>query len=346
MPAKFLPALGFALALGLVVGATVALRWTGPGLPSPLAPGSAAASAAVAVRDYDDPRDITVQVTSGRSSSAPAPRSGVVTRYDCLPGGAMASGASALSLDGDPVIALHTATPLWRDLASGTRGPDAQALNDELVRLGYTDQTGDTVTWATLQAFRALARAVGSSAASADGIPRTAFVFLPQASAAVAECTTNLGAPVAEGASLWTYAEPVLQAGIGPPPPDWMPGTRVVQVDGVRLPLADDGTIAPDAAGQLAALPSFQAATATGGRRQISAKAVLAQPTAVAAVPPSALFGIAGSSACVVADGVVTTVQIVGSQLGVSFVLGAGLTGDAVTVNLTPTAGTECPPSP
>ena len=62
----------------------------------------------------------------------------------------LASGKGAYKVNDRVVVALNTATPLYRDLKTGDKGDDVLALNNELSRLGYNSVAGsDTYWWAT-----------------------------------------------------------------------------------------------------------------------------------------------------------------------------------------------------
>ena len=46
----------------------------------------------------------------------------------------LTSGKTAMKVNGVSVVALATATPMYRDLATGDKGDDVLALNNELAR--------------------------------------------------------------------------------------------------------------------------------------------------------------------------------------------------------------------
>lgn len=84
--------------------------------------------------------DITLQATDGEQ---------VVTRVEVSQGDVVKSGQMLALVSGRPVIAVRTEFPLYRDLAVGDSGDDAQELNSMLSNLGKASAGSDTFTQAT-----------------------------------------------------------------------------------------------------------------------------------------------------------------------------------------------------
>ncbi|ADG73022.1 conserved hypothetical protein [Cellulomonas flavigena DSM 20109] len=332
-----------ALGAGLGVGVWLAR----PPVPTALENGGTLSVSPVGERAWDDARTVTLTVTSQAEQSLTSLLSGRVTSSSCSPGAAVTSGTSVMGVDGAGLLALATSVPLWRDLTTGDKGADAAALNAELTRLGHAAPHSDRVTRATVAAYRALAAAAGT-AAPTDGVVRAASVmWLPAPSITVATCPVRTGDVVAQGDPLVTlHAGQV--ATIGALPADALAGDRVLVVDGERVPVGTDGQVTEtEALAAVLASSAYAGATPDDqGTRQLSLTWALRDPASVRVVPPSAVAGAGAGSTCLVAtDGTPLPVQVVGSELGQTFVLPAG-DGDPpvlpAQVQAAPAATTTC----
>ena len=230
---------------------------------------------------------------------------------------------------------LHTDVPPWRDLASGTNGDDAAALNAELRRLGGEAPDSDIVTWWTLVAFDRIAHEAGieeSDAAVKGSITRDMFVWLPTVADAINQCNTFVGQQVAQGDTLFTTTARVESAAPSTLPTDLTQGTRSIQVGSGQFEVNPDGT-GFDSTDLLSAIQSsneyLNADRQSGGTEGTGATTTtlsvsytwkLQTPVEAFSIPPSAVYNQQSSSACVVSDGKPSQVNVIASRLGFAIV--------------------------
>ncbi len=310
----------------LVGGSTTATVWVlrAP-RPDALADAEPLTSVPVEPYAFADPRTVRVAVTTGEPQPLVTQASGTVTASGCLAGGTLDSGARVLEVDGAPVVGLATSVPLWRDLAAGDRGEDVRAVQDELTRLGLAPGTSGRVDRATVVALRTFARDRGVAVTSGGPVlPIAAVVWLPGTSVEVATCDVVRGGAVAAGDQVAEVAAPVVRA-VATLPPGLVPGPRTLTVDGTVVQLGDDGEVqGADALAALAGTESHRAAREVE-ESGFSGMLALRDPLTVVAVPTAAVYGEDASGlACLLADGVERTVQVVSSELGQTLVTMAG----------------------
>ena len=114
-------------------------------------------TAPASVQEYSGSQQVTVVPTISTERNLLGNANGIVTADWSADG--LASGKGAYKVNDRVVVALNTATPLYRDLKTGDKGDDVLALNNELSRLGYnsvavavdewTATTGSMVTGGT-----------------------------------------------------------------------------------------------------------------------------------------------------------------------------------------------------
>ncbi|WP_410535909.1 peptidoglycan-binding protein [Streptomyces sp. KL2] len=73
----------------------------------------------------------------------------VVTAAPLRPGARLAEGAVVLEIAGEPVFAVVTDFPMYRDITAGMSGPDVREVQAVLARLGYTVPRGGVFDQAT-----------------------------------------------------------------------------------------------------------------------------------------------------------------------------------------------------
>ena len=157
----------------------------------------------------------------GADSSTGSP---TATLTELLPIGSTAVRGSVLyRADDEPIVALLAATPLFRDLTTGVDGPDVQALEENLVALGYgsgldVDEDFDSATAAAVKAWE---EDLGRT--SADGVVTVGEVVILE------EATAVLGHEVAVG-DLLESGDAVLELGAE---------SRVVETDVAAEDAAD-----------------------------------------------------------------------------------------------------------
>jgi hypothetical protein len=196
--------LALALLAALSGGVAVGTVLTTPGTPEVLAAGPTVTEVPVTTRAYDDRRNLALRVTAGAAREVTVRAGGLVTSSTCSPGGTLTSGGTTVTLDGVPLLDLHTAVPLWRGLSVGDRGPDVAALHAALRALGREAPADDRVTATTLRSFHAATTAVGAPAPAStrDPVDPTRVVWLPEPTVTVGTCAAEIGADVVAGDAL------------------------------------------------------------------------------------------------------------------------------------------------
>jgi len=276
---------------------------------------------------FDDVRSVRLAVSGGATTHLVASAAGKITAFDCAMNATMRSGDTALSLDGTPLLAVATLSPLWRDLTIDTRGDDVRAFQNELSRLGYPVQADGAMGNATLQAaVNAFAR-IGVRLPP-NMVPLSSLMWIPAAEAQISTCDVAVGADVQPGASLATFTRTSAKVTIMDLPKDLLPGARVIRSGASRFPVAADGQVeVPD----VAALGiTSDSESADGHPKPVEAELVLAEPLPVAIVAPGALYDVQGKDACVAEKGVPHRVRVLGSRLGEALVDFVGRTNPSI----------------
>ncbi|MCM6763173.1 hypothetical protein NB037_12165 [Rathayibacter sp. ZW T2_19] len=310
--------LAFAL---LAAGATTALLLLAPTVPASLRSADDPLTVPVSYQDFADPRPVELTFTRAPDISVVARASGVVTAYSCRSGAALESGGSPLSIDGAPLLALATSTPLWRDLAIGDSGDDVRALQRELVRLGAPLVADGTLGAGSIQAIERRLEKASGRAEQLSTVPLARLLWLPGPSVVAASCEVSLGGRVDGAVPIAVVAGSVASASIVAVPSGMLDGERRLVVDDAVLVPTPEGRI--DSEQELhafASTPSARTALATEGGSTVPGQYVLAAPVRVGIVPPSALAGADGGTACVLTDGGPVRVHVVDSELGRSSV--------------------------
>lgn len=341
------PVIGLAsllAAAGAAVTAVVALPVEPPASLSTATP---VGTVAVTERTDADERQVQLLLDTGAPGAVVTSRAGVVTASTCAAGGALRSGAEVVRIDGVPVLALASTTPLWRDLSEGDRGDDVRGVQQELARLGSRIAVDGVVGPATVRAVRELLVAQGSARSAAapdDVIERAAFAWIPAPEVTVTACDAVVGATIGTDGVLATLPAELRGARLEQLPVDAVPGTRQVRVGQATAPVDDRGVVTDQAAlDALRTQPEYAAVLAsTDGAPSVPATWSLVEPLRVLVVPPSALWDVRDGSACVrPVPGAPTLVEVVGSELGQSFVrLPSG--GRLTQVRSEPDGGRPC----
>lgn len=303
---------GLALASAGVAAGAVLL---GGGTPSSAAEPTGARVAPVSVETYDGLRRTTVTPRLAEPTTLTLGAAGRVRASSCAPGATIASGTSPLLLDDRPVLALATATPLWRDLDVGSRGPDVAEVQAELARLGHAVAVDGVYGAGTRAAVRTLLAGLGAQRPS-GALVMADVVWLPAPEVTVAACEVAVGDQFAGGAVATVGGGlQALELG-GRDPVDGL----VARYGEATAPVNPDRTVTdPAFLAAVAASPELDWAREEGAGT-FELELALAEPVEVAVVPPAALFGLAGADGCIAADGAVLPVRVVASAVGQSLV--------------------------
>jgi hypothetical protein len=253
--------------------------------PSSLSSPPVLESIEVTYREFDDAHAVQVALTLGSETSLVVPVGGIMTAFDCAPGSVVDSGSAPLRIDGQPLVAIGTKTPVWRDLPVDAAGEDARDLNDELARLGYTVPPGNAVTETTLAAVTSLFKDAGVAPPADKTIPAARVVWIPSESAHVAACQAAVGQRVEAGQPIASLQRTLIAAQVGLPEGS-LEGDRVVQVEGETIPIDAQGGVAPEGLTAIAATDAYRLALLTSpDAPSLGARIVLTTPVNVAVVP-------------------------------------------------------------
>lgn len=296
-------------------GAAAALAM-GSATPRTLAEAPESVAVPVSTSPFSDDRPVQLVVDVVPDIPLSATGSGRITSIDCSPGGRWESGKVSMAVDGLSVVALATATPLWRDLAVGDRGDDVAALEQELSRLGSDLRVDGVVTRATVSAVAGLL----GPGEDTGTISSSRILWIPHPTTELASCTVFPGSPLAAG-EVVAFARQIPVVAFAELPTGLVAGSRVLRVEGTDIPLLEDGALDAAAGSAITGTSAYRAALAEGGPRfELAALLVLAEPALVASVPPAAIYGLDGRNGCVLAPAGALPVTVVGSQLGKTYV--------------------------
>lgn len=314
------------IATGMGIGWAITVFST----PATLLEPAPVTMAPVRSQQFADPRSVELDLTRAPDQHLLTQRPGMLTASDCRVGSPIVSGSATIAVDGRPLLDLHLTTPLWRSLSVGIRGADAEAVNNELSRLGRP-ASGNTVTTTTMRHLNELRAAAGLPTSTT--ISPADIVWLPTPTAVPASCTA-IGTTLAPGDQL-AGLPAALSAARWTPPADAVPGVRIAIVDGERLALAEDGTLADAELTVLMQTPSYRGLAADREQAQsgLPARVELAEPIEVSLLPAAAIGQVNGQDACIVTPDGNSKVRIVGSELGRTFVTTEGPAPTEVSID-------------
>jgi peptidoglycan hydrolase-like protein with peptidoglycan-binding domain len=313
-----------AAAIGAIAVAVAAyLVWSGLKTPPSLAGPAPVTDLPVTAQPVDDARDVQLAPVEGDPIQLESPVAGRVTSLDCERGQTWAPGGSNLAIDGQALVNLDTSVPLWRDIEPGAKGADVEALQAALTSLGFDLTATGRFDLATRQAVAELLKRNGRQPADGGTLAAADFFWLPPAGAMAGQCALSPGQTVQAGDAAITTMPTLAEVRVKDLPADLVSGPRVLEVDGLTVPV--DGTGAVTGAEALTALTasaSYQAlANAADAAAPWGAVLRLAEPVTVYPLPPSAIEMGQGADGCVQAsDGTALPVTVVASQMGRSFV--------------------------
>ena len=199
-------------------------------------------SAPASSQEYSGTQQVNVVPTIAADRQLPGNATGTVTENWMA--GELRSGSRAYQVNDRTVVALHTATPLYRDLKVGDRGEDVRSLNDELSRLGYDSvpQSGE-YNRNTGNGWRQLMVDAGNSDGAGEddmNLRLSDPMWIPPDSVKVQGWSATRGSAVQAGAPLGTGPGGLVRLAIrGGKPSD---EGRPLTVFGVAAPLAPGTT--------------------------------------------------------------------------------------------------------
>lgn len=278
-------------------------------------------SAPVTAQDYDGSRAITVTVTVGPKNQTIINTSGIVTEDDSHDG--LTSGKVALRVNDQPVIALATAIPLYRDLSVGMRGRDVSAFNTELARLGALHAApSDTFTAASGEAWSHVLSSVGG--AQQTSVHLSDVLWIPRSHVTVGQWQAGVGMHVNSGSSIGEVPGSIISMDARGLESSDQP--RVLRVFGQKLTLPpgishiSSAPQAQDFYRRVSSTSDFQSQSEEALKAGLDGSLAFASPLRVLSVPSAAVISVRGSQGCIVSEGKAFPVSIVGSEPGVSLV--------------------------
>lgn len=306
-----------ALAVGVIVASLLVPTPTPQGLDVAVAPDAVQATR----QTYEDKRTVTgVSFETSAVRSITAKTSGTVSESLCKPGQAVHSGDKLISVDGRPIIALHTDTPLYRPISAGATGTDVAALQRELSSLGYSADGNGAYGKSTARGVSQLLKHAGIS--NSDGsIGPENVVWIPESTVVPTQCSADLNTALSPDSEVMKVGGQ-LTAVTFSPPTDLRAGRRTFSLFDVTIGLDKvDGRIT-DATflSKVSASQGYQASLSDTDKKP-SGLLALEKPIEAMKVPPSAIVGQDGGSACVSPDGrKAVPVNVIGSALGATLV--------------------------
>ncbi|MFT3834597.1 MAG: peptidoglycan-binding domain-containing protein [Micropruina sp.] len=298
------------LAAGAVAGAAVRPQ----AAPADLAKPVPVTSAPVTAESFADPRTVPVRLAVAADQPIAAGRSGRLTETLCRVERPIRSGRIVARIDDRPVLGLATSLPLYRNLASGSKGRDVRAVQRELRRLGHRVTVDGRYRAGTRAAVRSMQRKAGI--AKPDGrLPLNSLVWLPAAQVTPAKCDARKGDQSNAGSTLFTVAGRLTSVSFTRPD-GLVPGARTLSLYGVEAKAGQGGVADRKFLDAVAATPDYQAYVLDGKKAEVTATLQLATPVNASKVPPGAVFSLAGNAGCVQSGDRAIPVTIVGAGLG------------------------------
>ncbi len=242
---RWVPAAAVALVSAAAVGGLAAT--SGGGSATPAAQSSAPSTATVDRRSLSDMvSQYGILTYRARSDGSPY---AVINRtrgtYTELPsaGDRVGCGGVLYRVDNRPVLLLCGATPAYRSLSKGDRGPDVAELNANLVQLGYAsraalDPSSHDFTRATAAGLEKMQSGLGEKRTGSLDLGRA--VFLPEP-VRVAAVIGELGAPAQPGSAVAQATSDTLEVEVNLDPSQQ---GEVKKGDRAQITLPDDSTVA------------------------------------------------------------------------------------------------------
>jgi hypothetical protein len=310
------------------------------------APRNVAATALAAVKQQDLSSRVNVSGTLGYAGryTVASHAQGTITALPAV-GQVISQGQMLVEVNGEPVVLLYGAKPMYRSLAAGDTGPDVAALNANLVALGYAtsdqiDPASDTFSSATAAALKQLQADLGID--QTGRLPLGQAVFLPSAirvTAVSAALGGSAGGPILTASSTTRVVTIALNAN---------QQSQVAMGDQVTITLPDNkttpgvvssvGTVATTPSGggtptvEVVVTPTDPTATGSLDQAPVQVSIVTDSVKDAMVVPVTALLALAGGGYAIEAVNTRAVHRLVPVTLGL-FDDAAGLvqiTGDGV----------------
>lgn len=310
--------LATALAAG-VAGAALMYVTSQPPIPQSLQEAQPANVAPVVLEDFSDPQSAEATVNRAGDEEIRVPGDGLLTSSSCAVGSVARSGEVSFALNGTPLLNFHTGIPLWRDLTVGLRGTDVDVVKAELGRLGLATSSGPQLNRADVGSFAGLLKK-SSVPVTAGVIARTSVLWLPRPEVSFASCDSQVNATLNAG-DVVAKAAGGVTVSLTSPSDAGLPGARVAQIDGQKIPLTETRDFADPAAALsvITNTSSYRDALAEAEAQQpitVKLRTELNEPAIAAVLPPSSIALRSDMVGCVKSGKKTYEVTVLGSQLG------------------------------
>lgn len=305
------------VAFGAVLGLGAAATRPPPGLQAP----RVAATFPVTRAVFDDARTVELTPRLAPGFELAVGRGGVITATSCGSGETWRSGEAVVGINGDPLVALATSTPLYRSLRVGDRGEDVEGVQRTLSDLGFETRVDGYFGSATLIAWNRLRGSLGAHVR--DALDLADAMWIPQQRIDIDRCDAVIGGRVSTGQTIASTSPRLVEVSVSGRPQGLLPGDRVLVLEGrrVRVPASGSITRTRDLE-RLLATEAVRLAVRTADLETpapLSGDYVLADPRPTISVPMSAVVG--SEEPCVVRpDGAAVRVAVIASSLGRSIV--------------------------
>lgn len=289
---------------------------------------------------FTDPQSATLTLHPGMPRTLGAPTTGIVTADHCTVGETLTTGDVITEIDQRPRVIISTEAPLFRDLAGDERGADVEDLKTALAELGYSPSSSASYDWNTRNAVNAFLadRGIAQSRGEWGILSMSDVIWTTPGETTIEECMVAPGDAITDG-------EVLLHLSAAPGTIDFrainalVDGDRELVVGEVRVPASEAPLTDPESVRAILATAEGRAALSRD-EKSFGATLELTESLTAYPVPPSALFGIDGSSACIGDLGTPHPVSIVSSSLGLTYVTFSGEAPEFVDVF--PAPATPC----
>ncbi|RGE19827.1 peptidoglycan-binding protein [Leucobacter sp. wl10] len=336
------------LSTTVLVSAAALLGWSLRPIEPPenLGAGSEPKTGPAVAQEFADERSVQVRLRVGDAIELTTAATGILTSQECAAGKEVTSGSILATIDYAPVFAIHTQSPLYRDLALGDRGKDVEVLQTELTRIGFAVEATGYFGWDTANALHDMKVAAGGpNEDSSYRLRISEYVWLRQQAVTASRCPAKLGQQISPGTPLATGPGSIQSIAIEPLPTGLAQGDRTLTVLGAEGVVGGDGVSTDPTllAGVLNA-PEAASVISDPASSTLPGRIRLVTPVPAVKVPPAAVFGVSGDRGCIRVGGTTHLVTVIGSSLGNTLVV-VDEDVKVETVDLTGTKDASCPAS-
>ena len=309
----------------------------------------------VGQRVIDERTSVEVQLTLGRETELRASSSGILTELKIKAASQPKEGEVAFSIDGVDVVVDRSATPLYRELTVGARGPDVRSYGELLATMGFLSTPDDVFGPQYHEATRLLQKRIH---APVDGVFRPEYVvFVSTTAPPISEVLAHVGDPVTAGQAIARISPSVEGARFETPegaaPLTTLKDEKVVLLAGSSsLELENIQSLDEEAQIEIAEFLSSSVAAGeipksavkeSDGTRVYSQIFVeLAQPRVFGTVPATSIVTSPTGVTCVIVGDDVTQVEVTAStEPGLAYI-DASMVGESVLTSPTASERGRC----